>query len=525
MTHRGDRSLRACSTSAARRLGWLILPPVPQGLLARLTMSALYFVGVVGAIFYIKGPLIRAAIGIIVTGAWLLSAAGRPGARWRIARWLGVAVSVGVFIGLLHFSTAIFVMFEWSAPGWLRVLQGVAAVGTLGTLWLPQARARVPAMLLLGTCGVLSAFVSREDGVVRCDDYLRASAQPGVEVLVPTVLDELSCRAGDVLDIGRYPRMAWEAPDGERFIVTTQEPTFEERHGGGYGRAVTPRLTGPVCELHIDPRAAVQCFGSGQGNDLTDAPEHGRVFAFERHRTDVSGTMWAFTRDAPLRVVATRDFPTAAGGGYYDPGYDLLAVGSELQGFDFLHPGDLTVASEPMRGEVQGGEIHYDAGRHAGILCHSIGPFMPIDGHGYLSLAFTGLPFTLRRIGPTERYPWAWLTAVWGCDWDPQAGVVYAAIANFGFVVPIDYDTGLVLPGPYPFIGPGARVVVFDKARRRLYISKWSSGDVLAVSIDSGVVLRRWFGGRWIHGLSMSRDQRSIFLTGNLGIVRIGVDF
>ncbi len=518
----GIRRLWGIFGSAAQAFGRVMLPPLPEGFLLRRTVVALYFLGALGSMQPIPSTtfLTQVIAAAFITAAWMLGVTRRRG--WRLARAAAATVTVLLFLCFLHFSFVLLMMFEWAAPRWLQLAQAVSAVAVLVTLIPRNLRARVPAMLLLGTFGVLPGIGLREDGVVRCDDYLRARAQPGVEIVIPTVLDEVSCQPGDILNAGRYPRNSWEAPDGQRFIITSQEP-----YGAGYGRPVKPRLTGSICGVRIDPKAPVQCVGRSKGSEIIEAPEHDRLFVFNWDKEGMNGgTLHVITRSEPFRVLAVRDFELPAGGGYYDPEYDLLAVGFEGYGFDFLHPGDLSFASEPVRVPIAGGQLHYDARRHEGLLCNSFGFEMPIDGYNaYLSAAFTGRPFKLRRIGSAERYPWAWLTAVWGCDWDPEASIVWVAIANLGVIVPIDYDTGQVLAGPYPYIGPGTRAVLFDKARHRLYVSKWTTGEVLAVSIDSGETLRKWFAGRWVRGISMSRDRRSIFLNGNLGVVRIAVDF
>ncbi len=519
MVTRASRGLRAVLSSSARVLRRIVLPPLPERRLPRLAVVALYYVSVVGALRLAADTDVGAPVlGVCVTAAWYVGVARKP--WWRIVRWTGAVLTILIFLCFLGFSCVIFPMFEWAAPWWLRLAQGTAAVLVLVTVLPRNCPVRIPAVLLLALCCVVGLAAGRERGVLRCNDYLRVRAQPGVEVLIPSVLEELSCRAGDVLNLSRYPRNSWEAVDGQRFLLTLQDVTTP-----GYGRAVAPRFTGSICEVRVDPDAPLHCFGTSIGSEIIDAPEDDRVFAFHFDKPDYGGTLWAFTRDEPLRVAAVRHFPTAAAAGYYDPGYDLLAIFSESQGFDFLHPGDLTPAGEPLRERVEAGQIHYDARRHAGVLCQSIGFGYRVDGQAFLSLAYTGWPFQLRRLGPSERYPWAWVTAVWGCDWDPDASIVWIAIANLGIVVPIDYDTGSLLPGPYPYIGIGARTVLYDKPRRRLYISKWTTGEVLAISIDSGEILRRWFAGRWVRGLAMSRDQRSILLSANVGLVRIAVDF
>jgi hypothetical protein len=162
---------------------------------------------------------------------------------------------------------------------------------------------------------------------------------------------------------------------------------------------------------------------------------------------------------------------------------------------------------------------HYDQGRHQGVACAGFGPMHRIGGQAYAAAAFDGEPFSCRPGAPSSRYPSSWLALTWGCDWDPTTRRVYAAVASLGPVEEIDYDTGAMLRR-FP-MGLGIRSLAFDARRKRFYAGFFLSGDIVAVDIESGARVAHWSAGRFMRYVTLSRDERSLLVTSNLGSVRI----
>jgi len=107
----------------------------------------------------------------------------------------------------------------------------------------------------------------------------------------------------------------------------------------------------------------------------------------------------------------------------------------------------------------------------------------------------------------------------WGCDWDAVARRAYVAVASLGLLEVIDYDSGRIVN--WRFAGLGIRPVAFDPQRRLIYAGTFLSGDVIAVDADTLEVVHRWFVGRFLRQLEISRDRRSLLATSTLGIVRV----
>jgi hypothetical protein len=106
---------------------------------------------------------------------------------------------------------------------------------------------------------------------------------------------------------------------------------------------------------------------------------------------------------------------------------------------------------------------------------------------------------------------------VWGCDFDPVRRVAWIAIANLGVIAVTDYDTGKVLDTWWA--EPGLRSAAFDG--RRLYMSNFLRGDVIAYDVDNGREVGRWFVGRFARYVGLTRDRTALLATSNLGVVRI----
>jgi DNA-binding beta-propeller fold protein YncE len=108
---------------------------------------------------------------------------------------------------------------------------------------------------------------------------------------------------------------------------------------------------------------------------------------------------------------------------------------------------------------------------------------------------------------------------VWGCAYDPDARRAHAAVANLGLLLTIDYDRGTLLSAD--FVEVGLRPMTVDAVRRRLYVANFIRGDLHALDLDTGEQVRTWFVGRFVRGVRLSRDGRALWVTSNLGVVRV----
>ena len=71
------------------------------------------------------------------------------------------------------------------------------------------------------------------------------------------------------------------------------------------------------------------------------------------------------------------------------------------------------------------------------------------------------------------------------------------------------------------FVGFGARAVALDEPRGRVYVGNFFRGDVQALDLSTGREMARWFLGRYLRDLRLTRDGRFLLVTSTLGIVRV----
>jgi hypothetical protein len=161
-------------------------------------------------------------------------------------------------------------------------------------------------------------------------------------------------------------------------------------------------------------------------------------------------------------------------------------------------------------------ETRFDATTREGVFC--TGALHP-PGLRAAALAFKGWPPRPRPIGPASLWkPWQ-LVLTWGCDWDPKTRRVYVSAANLGTLQVYDYDSGAMIE--QRFTGFGMRAVLFSEGD--LYIANFLGGEVLEMDATSGQILRRWFAGRFVRNLSLTRDRTALWTTSNLGVLRIAL--
>src|SRR5438552_2772691 len=123
---------------------------------------------------------------VSVSNAGLFFLAGLMGLCFIATAFRYSGFGVGVVVGASGLVTA--PRLAWTMPWWSTVLAALLVVGVLVTIRRPSSAVRVPIALPLGLV-ILMCLLGwgRSEGLSRCDDYLRAQRQPGVEILFPTV--------------------------------------------------------------------------------------------------------------------------------------------------------------------------------------------------------------------------------------------------------------------------------------------------------------------------------------------------
>ncbi len=450
-----------------------------------------------------------AVLALLVTG--LAAVARRRRTPWARLSAAALLLLVHGLWGAL--AVALGTVLAWSIPWpqWL-VIAG-ASVACAATAF-GRTPVRVPLALPLGL--LLTAAAAgwmREDGLVRCDDYLRLRAT-GATLAIPSTPEMVDCTPGETLIVDRYPRQFWEAPHGRGFIVTSQRGDHDYSLGRDAGRRVPAYLSGAICAV-AEGLPAPECFGAGKADGIAEAPDSDRLYvtSHDGDRTFLS----ILPRSGGVRPLAQRELPMKAGLFFLDEPRDVLGL-SEDEGRNvyILRASDLQrLHTVPAPLIVD--QMRYDPTRNEGVMCASGGDVF--DGGRYPAAAFTGAPFAFRPLAPSTRHPTSWIAATWGCDWDPVARRVYVAVASLGLIQEIDYDTGALLRSLY--VGPGARPVVFDARRRLLYVAFFLEGTVLALDARSGAEVARWPAGRFVRSMGLSRDGTALFVASNLGLVRI----
>ena len=93
---------------------------------------------------------------------------------------------------------------------------------------------------------------------------------------------------------------------------------------------------------------------------------------------------------------------------------------------------------------------------------------------------------------------------------------------TLGLLARIAYDSGEV--EDLSFVGFGMRSVAWDARRRRVYLTRFFRGEIVAVDADSGKEVGRWFVGRFPCQVRLARDGRSLLAGTTAGVVRIRLD-
>jgi hypothetical protein len=454
------------------------------------------------------------AAGSVATAMHIVAGAESSDRPWsRLLRWGGWVGNAAFHGFLLYYASVWYPRLGWTMPRWSTILAVLLFVGALVTFRRPSSAVRVPIALPLGLV-ILMCLLGwgRAEGRARCDDYLRAQRQRGVEILFPTADRLVDCRPGQEFAVRRYPRKIWESPDNRRYVITTT-PSSEVGHGVGSSADV---YDGLFCEVSADGTGRPHCVGGMQGkaHEIQESEPLDQLLSCAWAERDGRKTsaIYRLSRSAPLTLLGEHRMDGAlAVNGFYQPKADEYHVFTDqgdpirsLRASDFSELPGLPISNSP-------GAIVYDAERDEGVMCGGH------DGFAAFRLLPWSYRFLAREGNPLHHF---WMTL--GCDFDRVGRKVYATVPSLGLLAVIDYDTGRV--ERTHFVGFALRSVAFDAQRRRLYIADFLGGDVLAVDANSGIEVDRWFVGHYIRETLVSRDGRKLLTTSNLGIGRIDLE-
>jgi hypothetical protein len=348
----------------------------------------------------------------------------------------------------------------------------------------------------------------REESFLRCDDYARLHGS--VAVLLPTTPEVAQCRPGEVLPIGRFPRKFWQSPDG-RWLRFTTQMGYEYPHPAG-------RLAGLVCEVDLTrPEQEPLCAGGvrGKSHGIVGVDALDAVFfaawALPPDEQGRSSAIFTMPRAGPLTIEAEHRFDGTVADMIVAPRSGLLhafcdsndrVVSVTLPAFERLP--DTEIAVFP-------GQVHYDAARDEGVVCSWLtGAVVRAD------------PLSVRFFGTEAPTLWSRLAVSWGCDWDPDTRRVYTAVPNLGLLYEVDVDSSQILRKHW--VGFGMRSATLDRRRRLVYLTDFLGGHVVALDVATGRKRARWFVGRFVRDAYLARDGESLFVSSNLGVVRIQLD-
>jgi hypothetical protein len=511
--------------NARRDLAGILFPRLPTDPASRVAVVILFLLGSMAAFTWLLSPLdfpvLLAAAGI-ATGAHVVAAI--RGQRRTVRVGVAVARAVVALVwGVWGVTAVVFgAALGWAVPGWALAVVAVLAVIAVvdrvrgGSVRLPLA---LPVGLWIAMC-ILGW--GREDGRIHCDDFRRIQADGRVDIVLPVHSQLPQCEPGRAYRLDRYMRRVWESPNGERLVFTTQPGIF--RTGENALAALPAELAGSICEYR--PKGAgVTCIGSGKSEGIVESADRDRLYVATWASPGMrkSGTVYALPRNGPLVPIAETLLDRPAVHMYLDSGTDRLNVlFDNCSGVLPLRASDLSGAGALLDYPFGAGDVFYDEARGEGLICFAPFALRPFDGEAAALVAFTGRPFTPRALAPSGEYPWMWLAQVWGCALDLETRDAWAVIADLGLLLRIDYDTGRI--ERIFFVGPGRRALVIDRARNRLYVAGFLDGNILALDMTTGATLDRWFAGRFVRGLTLSRDGNALWVGSNAGILRIQLD-
>jgi len=451
----------------------------------------------------VTGYLVVGAVAVACTG---VRSASKLRGRTGIAGWIGLICSLATFamyVLWLFLAVAFGMMLGWTVPVWLCWVLALSTAWIVLAGVLPGMHTRLPLILPVGIwiAVCLSGWL-REEAVIRCDDML--SLDPALELIVPTRRELGSCRPGESLPAGRYPRTIWQADDGDRIVFTTQ------------GNPVPGGFDGSVCEAFLQSNARLRCVGPdvGKSHGLIAIPEIDRMIAIQYGLPTPSGPRGGLVMELPLsaelEVLEKHWFDDDVAQGFHEPSNHTLFLftDSMRQVYRVSIPTFESMPALPVRGLCPS-EMHYDVERAVGVACQ-----------GMTGAELRGEPFGVRYFADTphsilDRIP----SATWGCNWDPVAKKVFTTLPNLGLLVRIDFETGRI-EKRWP-IGFGMRSVEYDRNRRRVYVGDFLRGRVIAFDEQTERIVERWFVGRFTRWVRLTPDMKGLLVSSNLGVVRI----
>lgn len=487
----------------------LFCVPSPAPWSRVLVTEALVLVGAAGGFAFLVsviGSPVTIAMALATTLAHVGATQRREGRAWWILRWAARVPYTLVALFMVYQAVSFGYLLAWSVPLWVKALTAVVALAAVATSVDSSERPRVPVILALGVW-IVACLIgwNREMHTLRCEDHLRAVAQPGVVVLAPSAARQVQCRSDERISIRYHPRKIWPSPLGEgRYLLAT------DGHGSGNMEA----FRGALCELRTDPEPSVTCGldDSGYTYGVAFGPDPSEIFV-----AGASGLL-RVRAEPPFEVLAQVQPPDHIPVNLlHDPRTDQLTVFfDEIDIAERRRATDLSsVAVRPLTLAPE--EIRFDPERREGLYCFASTPLFPIDGEGYLARAFGDDPLETRALGSSDEVRWTSLAFSDGCDLDFERRRAYVGVGTLGLVSVIDYDSGAVLASHWA--GFGVRPVLLAPDRGRLYLGNYLSGEVREVELEGFRVTRRWFAGRFIRHLHVDADE--LFVTSTLGVVRI----
>lgn len=480
-----------------------------------LVSLGLFYVGAALALVPLQslvgGPGISLAAAALPTAAYALASEWRSPQRWLKRAAIASTISLGgLHIFWLYLALSWGPHLAWTTGWSLRGLVLATTLAALGTLRRSTWRGCVPAALPLGIwiAATLSGWV-REENLVRCDDYRRASSQPRVRVIGTTIAALDTCAPGAVFSVDRIPRSTWESPDRARFLVGTGSG-----NRGANEIAREARYPEVLCDVATDGTTSPRCVGGryGKSQPFAEAVDRGEVFVgvwgVGASGSGRGGAILRVPRETPLALLEQRRFEGPVGYIFYAPKTDTVGFFDDgCTTYREARASDLAEISKRPLGACPG-ELRYDPVSDEGLFC---------GGIDVVAATFQAAPFTYRDLAKQNLPLRAALS--WGCDWDRLHRKLFVSLPNLGLLAQVDQGSGKV--ERYRWVGFALRSVAYDPRRDRVYLTDFLGGDVIALDAKTGFEVARWFAGRFVREVRLRRDGRGLVATSNLGLTLI----
>jgi hypothetical protein len=479
-------------------------------------------VGAALALTFLQAFVGWIAVGVaaVATTALFIATQHRRSTRLpvRVLGWMAVVPVVGLHLLWLYFALSWGSVLAWTTSTAMRLAIGAALVAWLASHLL-RWKNRVPLALPLGmwVAACLWGWV-REEPWLRCRDYQEVVSQPGVQLLVPTTLAAARCEANQTLPIYRFPRSIWEHPDGQRYFITSQAPNGSQPIADG-------PLTGSICEIPKEGTTQPHCVGEGKAQGIVLAEPLGRIFVAawgnELRRDGWRSALYTLPLDGPLRVLDVHRFEASVGDLFYVPSADSLVLfadeGDKIRRVraSTLEPLE-PLSLDPSFEVFAPGELRFAPARNEGVLCGTPpGVATVVEGDPLKGRRIPGpLKFSLENL-------LGQVSLSWGCDFDPASRKIFSTVPNFGLLAVLNYDTGR-LERTW-FTGFGARPVVYDARRQRLYVGNFLRGDLTAYDAQTGAELARWSTGHYLRRLVLTHEGDALLASSNVGLLKIAL--